>query len=96
MGLTDPGAAPDTAGVTEAAGAARERMVRVLKKRADDLEHHQSEWDAGVACNPFLVPDSCESLDPRAICAYFDTNPVHGLISFDNCGVAMMQLVQVA
>ena len=76
----------------------RELAARALKgggsRKAD--EHAQEAWDTGVACNPFEVPDACAALEgsPGAHCAYFEVNPVHGLMSFDNSGTAMISLVQ--
>ena len=43
------------------------------------------------ACNPEL-PSQPHAR--QATCAYFDMNPAHNLMSFDNVGVAMISLMQ--
>jgi hypothetical protein len=52
----------------------------------------QAEWDSGQACNPEL-PDQPQCAVGYT-CSYFDENPSHDLMSFDNVGVAFISLMQ--
>ena len=46
----------------------------------------QSAWDTGVACK---VEDPAQPQCAEGnTCSYFDLNPSHNLMSFDNVGVA--------
>ena len=57
----------------------------------------QAEWDTKVACNPLKAglgsEDQCSNI-PGSSCRYFDMNPMHNLMSFDNVGVSMITLLQ--
>ena len=49
----------------------------------------------GDACNPSPAPGATAGLCPAGqTCAYFDENPSHDLMSFDNVGVAFIALLQ--
>ena len=51
----------------------------------------QSVYDTEVACDPTGASSTC--LDGTS-CMYFDESPGHGLMSFDNVGVAAVVLLQ--
>ena len=54
--------------------------------------HAQGDWDSGEACNPSL-PDEPQCPSGHT-CSYFDRNPMHDLMSFDNVPVAFISLLQ--
>ena len=57
--------------------------------------HAQAQWDTEIACNPSPEPGATAGLCPAGqTCAYFDENPSHDLMSFDNVGVAFIALLQ--
>ena len=75
-------------------GAALALGARQLKGSSQQggFDGEQSQWDTGVACNPAL-PDEPQCASGES-CLYFDRNPSHDLMSFDNVPVAFITLLQ--
>ena len=53
----------------------------------------EAQWDTGLACNP-NAPAAEQCPGAGQTCAYFDLNPSHDLMSFDNTAVAFITLLQ--
>ena len=58
----------------------------------------QEPYDTGVACKPTGVADdhpACASFPAGTSCSYFDSNPAHGMTSFDSVGVNLIIFMQM-